>query len=196
MDIFKGKVTSRDAAIAGGIVAVACLLCAVFYFLVFSTQQKHLMEIESKTASLNQELKLAREKHTNYADFEREFNETRELVESFEGRLPDERDIPKLLRQFEAVGDELGLAVDLATLPVTSDANKETIPYKVTARGTFHQIVSFINRLERDERYLAISDLDIKEEQAGVSEATFTLSTFRFLKTSDTPPTAQPGRST
>jgi Tfp pilus assembly protein PilO len=78
---------------------------------------------------------------------------------------------------------------------VTTDSSKETIPYKVTARGTFHQIVSFINRLERDDRYLAISDLDIKEEQAGVSEATFTLSTFRFLKSSEAPQTAQAGQS-
>ena len=57
----------------------------------------------------------------------------------------------------------------------------EVIPYKAITDGQFHQIVSFINMLERDERYLKISDLDIDEEIEGISKATFVLSTFRFL---------------
>jgi len=77
-----------------------------------------------------------------------------------------------------------------------TDANKETIPYEIIARGDFHEIVQFINLLERDQRYLKVSNLDIGEEIAGISEATFQLSTFRFIQRTDTASVAsnEPGK--
>jgi len=66
------------------------------------------------------------------------------------------------------------------------DSSKEVIPYQVVAKGSFHQIVAFINLLEKDQRYLKISDLDIGPEKAGICEAKFVLSTFRFVEQEDT----------
>ncbi len=125
---------------------------------------------------------MAYETQRNLEALRKESEKMVKLVDLFEQRLPEQREIPNLLQKFERRGDDLGLRVGLVALPVTSDARKETIPYEVTALGSFHQIVSFINLLERDERYLKVSDLDIQEEEAGISEATFILSTFRFIQ--------------
>jgi Tfp pilus assembly protein PilO len=63
----------------------------------------------------------------------------------------------------------------------------------VRAFGDFHQIVGFINRIERYERYLKISDLIINEQKQGVSEAQFKLSTYRFLQKTEAETPQQPG---
>ena len=105
-----------------------------------------------------------------------------ELVEQFEDRLPARGEIPTLLDQFEALARDVDVNVQLDTLPRTTDERKVTIPYNIHARGTFHQIANFINRLERFQRYLKVSDLNIGPEIAGICEASFTLSTFRFIE--------------
>ncbi len=191
LDLFKGKVTPVDWAIAAGIVGVTVLLCAGFYFGVYMNQQAKLAGLNKQLADIRGQLKTAYDIKTNSEKLQNEVNKMDDLVSRFQNRLPDEREIPQLLRKFEALGDSLGLQVELLAQPTFQDSNKETIPYKVTARGNFHQIASFINLLERDERYLKVSDIDIGEQDAGVSECTFTLSTFRFIQ-SAIGPEAQP----
>ena len=188
-DLMRGKVTGRDWAFVGAVLGVTGLLAVAFYFLFYGPQQTKLAQVRRDIQEQRQELKKAIETQQNIDKLREDSAKMEQLVQLFEQRLPEEREIPSLLRQFERLGDDLGLSVELKTLPTTSDANKETIPYEVTALGNFHQIVSFINLLERDERYLKVSDLDIQEEEAGLSEATFTLSTFRFIQSaaSETP---------
>jgi type IV pilus assembly protein PilO len=194
LDLFKGKITPVDWAVAAGIAAVTILLCLGFYAGVFMTQQSKLANLNKQLTDIRGQLKTAYDIKTNSEALQSEVNKMDDLVSRFQNRLPDEREIPQLLRKFEALGDSIGLRVELLAQPTFQDSNKETIPYKVTARGNFHQIASFINLLERDERYLKVSDIDIGEQDAGVSECTFTLSTFRFIQSTSgaetQPPTA------
>lgn len=183
IDFLKGKVTPKDWAITGGIVAVTVLLCALFYVFVLTPQQAEITAVDGKLQEVKKQLQQAREIAKNIDQLRDEAKKWQQLVESFEERLPEEREIPVLLQKFESLGDQVGLRVELSQLPTIQDSRKETIPYKVVARGNFHQIANFINLLERDKRYLKISDLDIGAEEAGISQATFTLSTFRFLQT-------------
>lgn len=182
LDFFRGKVTPIDWAIVAGIVVVALLLFSAFYLLVYGRQEHTLAGIDAELKTIRGQLKLAYDTKANSEQLQKEFDKMKALVDLFQHRLPDEREIPSLLRKFEALGDSLGLRVELSALPSIRDPNKETIPYRVKAWGSFHQIASFINLLERDDRYLKVSDVDIGAEESGVSESTFTLSTFRFLQ--------------
>lgn len=185
LDFFKGTVTGRDWAFVGAVLGVTGLICAAFYFGVYKGQLDRLalatQELEDTTA----ELVAARETKDKFAEFEAEALKAQKLVELFEDRLPEQREIPRLLEQFESKAKELGLSVELTQLSTKKDLNKETIPYEIIARGDFHEIVQFINLLERDKRYLKVSNLDIGEEIAGISEASFHLSTFRFIQRAD-----------
>lgn len=196
LDFFKGTVTTKDWAFVGAVLGITGLLCAGFFFGIFKGQQEKLATERTTLAETQQELKEARETKAKFAEFKAEAEKASRLVEMFEERLPEEREIPRLLEQFEKKGDDLGLSVELTQLPTMTDANKETIPYEILARGDFHEIVQFINLLERDQRYLKVSNLDINEEIAGISEATFQLSTFRFIQRTDTASVAsnEPGK--
>jgi Tfp pilus assembly protein PilO len=196
LDFFKGTVTAKDWAFVGAVLGITGLLCAGFFFGIFKGQQEKLEAARVTLAETSKELKEARETKAKFAEFKAEAEKASRLVEMFEERLPEEREIPRLLEQFEKKGDDLGLIVELTQLPTMTDANKETIPYEILARGDFHKIVQFINLLERDQRYLKVSNLDINEEIAGISEATFQLSTFRFIQRTDTASVAsnEPGK--
>jgi len=190
IDFFRGKITPKDWAICGGIVAVTALLVGLFWVFVHTQQQEKIAATTKNLNEIKRELQSAREYAKNIDQLREEAQKWEKLIVSFEERLPEEREIPVLLQKFESMGDQVGLRVELSQLPTIQDDRKETIPYKVVARGSFHQISNFINLLERDKRYLKVSDLDIGEEEAGVAEATFTLSTFRFFQKSQSASTA------
>lgn len=182
-DFLKGTVTPKDWMFVGIVLAITVVLAAAFYLLIHTKKQEQIAVIEKEIAERNLQLKEARatKLKMDEGEFELEANKMAELVERFDERLPEEREIPRMLGQFESKAFEVGLeGYDLKPMRVIQDANKEILPYQVTARGTFHEIVNFINQLERNQTYLKISDIDIGEEEDGVSEASFVMSTFRF----------------
>lgn len=182
LEFFKGTVTARDWAAVAVIVGGTALLCVGFYFIIYGSQQKTLDEITDTDRQVQADLKVARHVKEHIQEHRDEARKMNELVTQFEERLPESREIPTLLKQFEGFAREIGLRVELEQLNRVTEATKETIPYDVKARGDFHEIVSFINHLERHKRYLKVSDLNIGEEEEGVAEASFTLSTYRFIQ--------------
>lgn len=182
IDFLKGSVTSRDWAALGGIVGLSLVLIVLFVFFVHQGQQEKLDSYKTQNTVVESDLVEARRIEADFASLEAEATRIRELVEDFEERLPASGEIPTLLDRFEALAQQVGVNVQLDTLPRTRDERKETIPYEIHARGTFHQIANFINHLERFQRYLKVSDLTIGPEIAGICEASFTLSTFRFIE--------------
>lgn len=182
MDIMKGKVTKQDWLFVGAVAAAAALLFVIFYFAGYMRYRGLIEASQEQLTAVTQELEKAQEINNAIDALRAEAEKMNTLVDEFEKRLPDEREMPALLSRFERLGGEIGLRVQLVTLPPRMRPRMEIIPYRVTATGQFHQIVTFVNMLERDERYLKISDIDIGEERAGVSQATFVLSTFRFIQ--------------
>lgn len=193
MDFWKGTVTPKDWAAVGIIIGVAVLIAVGFYFTLYTTQEKTLAKLAEDNAQVAKRLATAIETEKNIEDLRARAATMQELVTQFEQRLPDTREIPTLLRQFEGFAGEIGLLVELSKLAPEGDAKKEVIPYSVKARGTFHQIATFINRLERFQRYLKISELSIGDVENGIAAASFRLSTYRFIQQAEKPGEEKPG---
>lgn len=192
IDLFRGKITITDWMVLGVVVAIMVGLSILFYLFIVGTQNARIAELKTEISDLEKKIREARNTEKNYDKLQLQAKKMDDLVRMFNERLPEKREVPKLMKQFEQMGDSLGLRTQLTPLPTTIDASKEVIPYQVKARGSFHQIVSFINLLEKDQRYLKISELDIGPEKAGVCEAKFVLSTFRFVEQEEeTQPTGQ-----
>ena len=182
MELFKGKVTLQDWIFVGVVLAVTAGLFIAFFFLVYTSKKVEIANQAEKYDKITEELLAAQKIDANIAALQEEADEMSNLVNLFEQRLPEEREIPGLLRGIEREAGELGLRVQLQSEPTRTEGNIEVIPYEVTAFGRFHEIMTFINLLERDERYFKISEIDIGEEEEGISETVFVLSTFRFIQ--------------
>lgn len=182
IDFFRGTVTAKDWTNVGIMVTIAALLTAVFWFFVHVPQKERLAELTRENAQKILDLEYARKLNADFASLNTQMTKIQVLVSEFERRLPLEREIPTLFKQYEDMKKEVGLEADFKSLPRQEDATKERIPYAVTVRGDFHQILSYINRLERAERYLKVADLKIGKGEGMGIQATFTLSTYRFIE--------------
>ena len=183
IDFLKGSVTPRDWAVVAGILGATAAMIIVFYFIVHMRQESELVQINTDDKQVYGDLLQARRINSGIDALREETERTEKLVGEFEERLPSRREIPTLLKEFEAMAAEDDLDVELSPLSRSKDTRKETIPYSIVARGSYHQVASFINRLERFKRYLKISDLNIGPSVQGVTTARFTLNTYRFLQT-------------
>jgi Tfp pilus assembly protein PilO len=167
----------------GVILAVTLMLCAVFYFFVFQPQQEKVGQLRDDLAAAEQELATRQQLARDIDKLREETERITKLVNEFEERLPSRREIATLLTQFEDIAGEVGgLDVEMRAQAPRREGMKQTIPYRIVARGSFPKIVEFINRLERFKRYLKVSDLEIGRQENGVSEAEFTLSTYTFIE--------------
>ncbi len=180
IEFLKGKVTPKDWAVNAGIIVFTGLLCIAFVLLVVLPTQRKLHATKSAIEETKASLQRAKETDENIEQLRKEKEKMQRLVDTFEKRLPTTQEIGSLLRTLESFGAEMNLRVALSSMEPKVDLRKETIPYRVQAWGNFHQLVGYINKLERYQRYFKISDLVIKEQQEGVSEASFILSTYRF----------------
>ena len=181
MDSLKGKVTPKDWMAVGGIAGAIVAVLALYIFFIHNGQQLKIDSLTTDITAIQKDLAEAKLKEKNIVALREETDKINQLVSDFEKRLPSQREIPTLVRQFEQMANDVGLSHALKPESPIRDERKETIPYSISTFGTFHQTASFINRLERFERYLKVSNLKIEEEKEGVSKASFTLSTYRFL---------------
>ena len=182
IDFLKGTVTPKDWMAVGIILAVAVVLIVAFALVVRPNQSKTLENVTEEDATVYNQLEDAKKIQRNIAALREETQTYQELVADFEVRLPFESEIPQLFSVFESKAAEVGIQANVKPLKRTKDPRKETIPYEVTATGDFRQILDFINRLERYQRFLKVTNLAISEEKEGVCAAKFTLNTFRFIQ--------------
>jgi Tfp pilus assembly protein PilO len=187
MEWLKGTVTPKDWIANAAIIVIAIAVCVAYVMFVRTGQSKSLDLIKADHAQVTRDIQEARAKERAIDDLRRDTDKLQTLVKVFDDRLPTERELPLLIRQFESLANAHSLPHKLTPQRRVKDENKETIPYEITTFGTFHQTVSFINSLEGFERYFKITDLEINENKDGIQEATFELKTFRFLEKNGQP---------
>lgn len=183
-DFLAGTVTPRDWFFTIGLFGTAAVIGAAFYIFVHQPQMDRLAEIQEKDEILVKDLNEARKIAASIDDLRNRMEKIEQLVTVFEERLPSQHELASLLVEFEGMASDQGLDVKLSSLTPSRDGRKETIPYRIIAQGPFHQIMTFINQLERYKRYLKITDLKIAPVKGSYlnSQAEFTLNTYRFIK--------------
>jgi type IV pilus assembly protein PilO len=149
--------------------------------------------LEKEYAKLNTELEKARKMVGNLARLEAEYERLHDQWLSAQELLPEEKEMPELLRQVTTAGNKAG--VQFALFEPQPPAPKEFFaehPVKVRVRGNYHQIGIFLSRLANMQRIVNVSRLEMvspdvaKGKRSGGArsatvEAEFTLSAYTLL---------------
>jgi type IV pilus assembly protein PilO len=112
-------------------------------------------------------------------EVEGEFNKAK-------AQLPEQKEIPELLKQVSNLGQDSGLSVTLFRQKpeVLQDLYAE-VPVEMSVRGGYHQIALFFDKVRRLDRIVNISDTSMKNPQVANGQlqvdAVFSATTYRFL---------------
>ena len=181
--LFEAVITKEDKIMVGCIVAVIVAVAVLVVGFVYVPQKAEIGRLDNEISTMQDELAVAKETAAKKEELERELQEIDQRVASFEAKLPDRKTIPKLYRKFQLAARDANVVVKLIKkLDETKKAPRVEIPYEFEVSGSYHELASFINKLEMGERFVKISEMHIEEQERGASNASFRLTTYLFVE--------------
>jgi len=165
---------------------VFLLLAALYWYFLYTPvvaqieeQLSRQSELEAEHAKLVSTLKDPKKLREDIAEYEARFKEATT-------QLPEEKEIPELLRQVSNLGRDSGLEITLfrQQAEVLQDLHAE-VPVEMAVRGGYHQIALFFEKVRHLDRIVNIGDIGIKNPQMVDGrlqvDASFSATTYRFL---------------
>jgi type IV pilus assembly protein PilO len=155
-----GNIPRRQLYLLIGVVGGG-ILAAYAYFLImplWEEKGKHEVALQKLQADLQQKQLIA----ANRPKLEAEIKALEKQLADALVRLPEEKDIPKLLTQVNTLGQQNGLDFLLfrPTAPVKKGFYAE-VPIEMRVEATYHTLGSFLDRVSKLERIVNVSDIKI-----------------------------------
>jgi type IV pilus assembly protein PilO len=186
-----GKLLEKFGALsAGARLGIAFGLLALigggYFYWLYLPKREEL--VRAKGVLQQTEAKLAESKRTaaQLPKFKEEVQRLNQELVLALAQLPEEKDIPDLLSQVSRLGQESGLEVlSFRPGPEKAEGVYSSIPVQMKATGTFHQLLTFFDRVSRLPRIVTIRDVTMGEPKEangrlGLS-AGFSATTYRLL---------------
>jgi len=155
----KIKMPFRVLIFAGTIV----LLAALFIYFLYMPKADQIKRTNREIATLKQRLNKARIRAKNLKKFEQEFAQVdAQFMEALK-LLPNEKEIPKLLRNITQLGSDSALEfrVFIPKKERAGDFYME-IPVSLEVSGTYHNVAVFFDKVGQMERIVNILNVSMK----------------------------------
>lgn len=177
--ISKIKMVYRVLILAGTIF----LLCGAFIFFVYSPKSKQIELIKRDIAALDVKINKAKETVKTLAKFEADFAQVEAEFQAALMLLPNEREIPSLLRNITDLGAEANLEFKLFSpkKEIPRDFYIE-IPVSIQVTGNYHDVAVFFDKVGRMTRIVNIIDVSMQPEKSlsTILNTKCTAVTYRF----------------
>jgi len=141
------------------------------YFLLFP-QGRSLIRILGKSGRIRADI-IANKADIDRIDiFKRKLTEYKERVAYYEGQFPKKGDIPSIVESLSDMARES--AVKIASITPLKASETRTaqlggfyleIPVLISARSGYHELGSFINKIESSGFFMKIADIEIKSNE-------------------------------
>lgn len=167
-------------------IALGCVALAVGGYIYFGTsflpfnypvRKAKIETLAAEHEKLAAEVEKARKVVGDLARLEAEYERLHDQWLSAQKLLPEEKEMPDLLRQVTTAGSRSGVEFALfqPEAPVAHEFYTDH-PINVTVRGNYHQVGSFVGRLSNLERIVNVNELSMTQpaEKKGSKKKTST----------------------
>ncbi len=163
------------------LVVVPMYFMSASYSFTYKSGQAEIQGLEGKHQKLSRDLEKARLLVRNLDRVEKEYNILHEQWEVAQTLLPDENQMPDLLRKVTAAGEQSGVAFTLfkPQIPTPKGFYADN-PVEVSVEGGYHQTGIFLSRLANLNRIVNVSNLRMKGK-AKQDEQPYTVETDMIL---------------
>lgn len=188
-----------------GLVVLSLAVAALFYFLSFKPSGERLSQRKVKLDSLEAGIRLLDAAVSESTKFNMELKNMGKKLRQAEKLLPDEKDIPSLLRQITQAGIKTGVrftAFKPGALTASPNAKLSSVlTVDVSVTGSYAQLGDFMANLGGLSRIIVPAKLKVlpNNDKNKIIKADFVVKAFVFNKSggvrSDAKDTGKPRRS-
>jgi type IV pilus assembly protein PilO len=168
-------------------VAVYVLMIVGWWFLLYSPSRGEIATLEQQSRDLTEQKRTVEKRAFDRSRFEAELSQLMAELQQALQELPNEREIPDLLKGISNLGKQVGLEVkSFQPLPEKDlqDGTAE-VPVALAVEGSYHEVAMFFDRLSKMNRIVSVRDIEMgaPKEQGGkvMLAVTGTAVTYRFL---------------
>ncbi len=184
-----GKLTGIQK-LGVALLVYAAIGAGLMFGLISPTQNK-IAAARSQQSNLQEERDEKRDIAENRDRWERAVERLNEELAKAVKELPNEREIPELLRRISSIGKKIGLEFALfQPMPEVRQEFYADVPVKLKVEGSYHEVATFFDRVGKLNRIVNIKNikLDNPIERSGKIVLTIsgTAVTYRFLKDAET----------
>ncbi|HYL80033.1 MAG TPA: type 4a pilus biogenesis protein PilO [Candidatus Acidoferrum sp.] len=180
------NIPKKQLYILLGVFGLGILGAYVYLLMMPLWEQKD--KLGGELQKLQSDLAQKRSVAANRPKLEAEIKELDKQLAAVLVKLPEEKDIPKLLTQINTLGQQSGLEFQLfrPSAPVRKGFYAE-VPIDIRVEGQYHSLGGFLDRVSKLERIVNVADLKIapiagQQQESGRSMvADLKATTYTFL---------------
>jgi type IV pilus assembly protein PilO len=153
------KMPHRIAILAGTIL----LLAGAFIYFIYMPKTEEIERLTQDVQRLNNSIAQARIKAKSLAKFEEEYKTVSEQFQEALKLLPNEREIPALLRSITQQGADSKL--EFVLFSPQKERAKDfymEIPFSLEVNGQYHDVAVFFDKIGKMERIVNITEITMK----------------------------------
>jgi len=182
------NIPKRQQYLLLGVIAAGIVIAYVYFLIVPLWAEKG--QLEGELQRLQADLDQKRIIAANRIKLEAEIKALERQLEVAVVKLPEEKEIPKLLTQVNALGQQTGLEFQLFR-PGSSIRKGfyAELPIDVRVEGQYHTLGSFLDRVSKLDRIVNVGDIKINPVQGQEQQrsgrtvvADFKATTYTFLE--------------
>lgn len=167
--------------------AILLLLGASYWYFLYQPTGDKIARVERQMAGKRKTLNKHRKIAAQYDEFKAKVAELQEQLRIALIQLPNQREIPDLIRQISDLGVRTGLQIDL--LRPQPEQPKEfyaEVPITVKVAGDYHSVGQFFDALGRLPRIVSVSNVQMSMKKKAKEDASLETqclaTTFRFFE--------------
>lgn len=162
------------------------LLVVVFFFSLYSPKQDERDSLLTEQKNLKSQLAQVEARAANKAQLEAELQELTADLKQAVKELPNDREIPGLLKGISTLGRNVGLEVKkFQPLPEVTQEYIAEVPVALEVEGSYHEVAMFFDRLSKMNRIVYVRDVEMLNPVDRGGKVILTVKgravTFRFL---------------
>ena len=159
---------------------------AVFWFLLYTPKVEEVGNLRSENKELIAKKAQVKARAENREAFEAELAQLTADLKQALRELPNDREIPELLKRISAIAKKAGLEIrSFQPLPEVRREYYAEVPVGIEVYGSYHEVAMFFDRLSKLGRIVYVQDveMDAPEDRGGkvYLRVTGKAVTFRFL---------------
>ena len=164
---------------------VAVCVGAVFGFWKFYVveMQSDIVARQTRLTALRADIAKGVATARRLPQFQADVTQLEQRLENLRAVLPEEKDVADILRRVQGLAAQSSLNIQRFTpQEPKQEALYASLPYKVKAEGTYHNLGLFFDRISKFPRIINVGDITIKAKQgqdpAESIDAEYTATTF------------------
>ncbi|HEX7548471.1 MAG TPA: type 4a pilus biogenesis protein PilO [Candidatus Methylomirabilis sp.] len=157
---FFANAPKKQLYLLGGVAGAAIVALYAYFLMMPLWEEKG--KFEDKLLKVQSDLQQKQLIAANRPKLEAEIKALEKQLDEALVRLPEEKDIPRLLTQINSLGQQNGLEFLLFRpgAPVKKGFYAE-VPIDIRVEGQFHSVGGFLDRVSKLERIVTVSDIRI-----------------------------------